>query len=771
MTGAQEGESSSPPSAMLEETTATDITPPVVKSISEGSFVANFWRAHTDQEWSVKDFSGDDDKTEDDVSGISLAQGTRLVVPPPNPRHRKNGAPRLGFHSDFKTDDLDGMVVFFQAKANESISLALSPFPSYYPPKANQEPEEYKETPETNTTTAPGSTRYEIVLGANKNTSTTIQRYILQDGNAGGRVRFRTDAVVTVPSRVCRGFGNPTPEDDDQCWTSYWVCLSNSKVYVGMGKIPGKECFAVMEQPQISSAERQDESSNEPETSTTEIPKGTTPLPIRYVGFGNKSTKDSMEVRNLVVTNIPPCLDTLLKHIPSQDDLPIVCLPPAILSSSGMEVEDAETMELKKYMEQYKAECLVRKKRAQKYDTQYKEQPMKDFLPWTLTKRLLYQTSQSASSTNNASTGGFVAGEIDFLDPKEVSKREARQARFAGESKKDNDEAVANIPALKADGLPVEQAWDKEDMLRQVRRDPPPYLWKECPSNSETIETFKNAPDPFAMYDETTKAANWIDDKLHVSAIDWAAFKQIGNDDLLKHFESYGPVKYIEWLGDVNCNICFGSKHSATRALVCLSNELPSPPPLLPTVKKDTDEMKDATETDATTPPVTNPNTIDLGCMTWRFGKRPIRKICNDRRGRKGTTARYLLRMAMTEDVLVERPNSWPEPPGGFSSDRVLGPKSDFGNTNKKKRGNNTQRKQHQQQQQNRAGKKSNRKRQRGDSKQTAKKGAQRTNTNKGNSSKWSGEDFLNRGLSSSRAGFSVEEMEKERQAKKQKKN
>jgi len=289
------------------------------------------------------------------------------------------------------------------------------------------------------------------------------------------------------------------------------------------------------------------------------------------------------------------------------------------------------------------------------------------------------------------------------------------------------------------------------------------------------------------MYDETTRAASWIPGKLHVSSIDWAAFKQIRNDDLLGHFESYGPIRYVEWLGDVSCNVCFADKHSASRALMCLSNELPSPPPPAPNPTA-------ATAAAGTPGEPLAARAIDLGRMTWRLGKRPIRKISNDRHGRKGTTARYLLRVATTDDVLIERPNSWPEPPGGFCSDRVLGPGSDFadakgtakarartgtnGNQNHKQK---PQPKQQQQQQQN----KSKRKRGRGENennnnsnngnsnknkKKNSKNDRKKTNKARRNANEGSDPGLLNRGLSSGRAGFSVEEMEKERQAKKRQK-
>ena len=53
-------------------------------------------------------------------------------------------------------------------------------------------------------------------------------------------------------------------------------------------------------------------------------------------------------------------------------------------------------------------------------------------------------------------------------------------------------------------------------------------------------------------------------------------------------------------------------------------------------------------------------------------------QVSNDRYGRKNTIARFLLRIALSSDMLEERPNSWPRPPGGFSSTRVLGPQSDL---------------------------------------------------------------------------------------------
>lgn len=38
---------------------------------------------------------------------------------------------------------------------------------------------------------------------------------------------------------------------------------------------------------------------------------------------------------------------------------------------------------------------------------------------------------------------------------------------------------------------------------------------------------------------------------------------------------------YVEWLGELSCNVLFEDKHSAARAFHALSQELPSPPPTI----------------------------------------------------------------------------------------------------------------------------------------------------------------------------------------------
>lgn len=162
---------------------------------------------------------------------------------------------------------------------------------------------------------------------------------------------------------------------------------------------------------------------------------------------------------------------------------------------------------------------------------------------------------------------------------------------------------------------------------------------------------------------------------------------------------------YVEWLSDLSCNIHFQDQFSAARALENISQRIPSPPP---------DEL----ETSETVP-------SDLGRMGWRLGKKMLYKVKNDRFGRRGTRARLLMRIATTLDILHERPSSWKSPPG-FSSSRVLGPGSETRGTKAKEP----------------------RKR----NEATKQKG-----------------DPMVQGLSSGRAGFSVEEIEAERAKKRMK--
>mmetsp|Transcript_15906 Transcript_15906/g.20926 ORF Transcript_15906/g.20926 Transcript_15906/m.20926 type:complete len:155 (+) Transcript_15906:2-466(+) len=131
--------------------------------------------------------------------------------------------------------------------------------------------------------------------------------------------------------------------------------------------------------------------------------------------------------------------------------------------------------------------------------------------------------------------------------------------------------------------------------------------------------------------------------------------------------------------------------------------------------------------------------------MGWKFCKQPIRKVHNDRYGRRGTTARILLRVATNADILTDRPTSWPKPPPGFTTKRVLGPGSDFDSQPRRKK---------------------RRKNHRRDDNRGANNKGDDGNPTAYDFASGSGLPAMDRGLSSGRDGFSVEELEAERAAK-----
>lgn len=99
------------------------------------------------------------------------------------------------------------------------------------------------------------------------------------------------------------------------------------------------------------------------------------------------------------------------------------------------------------------------------------------------------------------------------------------------------------------------------------------------------------------------------------------------------------------------------------------------------------------------------------------------------------------MRSALSTDILQDRPNSWPAPPGGFSSTEVLGPDSDY-----------------------KGGKKKGKKKRQREAKPKEQRDVYVPHVDP------DGEHpMLVRGLASGREGFSLEEMEQERARKRTK--
>lgn len=256
---------------------------------------------------------------------------------------------------------------------------------------------------------------------------------------------------------------------------------------------------------------------------------------------------------------------------------------------------------LRLVMEDYEKECSKRKARAEKFGTKYAPPKLEAFLPWSEAKRLKAKPKK-----------GFTTG-FDMLDSEEVRKQAARRARFsvstATATGEPNDgkapltesatQSSTTVEKQENGTLPVVQAWDKQEIVSEYRVDPPMSLRTQPGSDSPDKTPYKLDPD------NKQAPPTWIREKIHIFAIDWAAFKQMRNKDIMGFFSAYGP-SYIEWLADLSCNIYFNDKFTAKRALMNLSQSIPSPPP----------------------PALGSIHTYpDLGNMTWRFCNRPIQKV------------------------------------------------------------------------------------------------------------------------------------------------
>jgi hypothetical protein len=414
-------------------------------------------------------------------------------------------------------------------------------------------------------------------------------------------------AMHLRPGRTCQ----------ERAWTKYWICFTRGgHVYAGVGNSPGQDCAVLL---------RNDNDSEQPAAA------------VCHVGIGNYAGKSSnrQAVAPIKVRNI-----SLTATVPDWLQASLSVLQP--LNLKYIQVDDLDNKDAE-LLAEYDKECKKARERAAKFNVAYKEPEA--FLPWSQTRRLRANPE-----------AGFATG-IDVSSDAEKAKQKARQERFGTivEQAESTGNVDAEMNATEQEELPVVQAWDNEAFVKNQRRDPPESLWKYPPVSKTKAEI-----DDFAMHivDEPTLQP----EKIHIFSIDWAAFKQIRTDDILEHFEVYGP-SYVEWLGDLCCNVHFADEYSAARALANLSTELPSPPPS--TVRLNSD----------------NENYIpcDFGAMGWRIGKTVLRKIANDKHGRRGTTARLLLRTATSCDILQKRPSVWPKPPPGFSRTRILGPGSDFG--------------------------------------------------------------------------------------------
>ncbi len=603
---------------------------------------------------------------------------------------------------------------------------------------------------------------YVVHFGANGNLQTVIRRH----------VNYNEAVDLTFPSRVC----------SENHWIPYWICLQNGNLSAGVGKCVGKHVIGSLDDSMYNMLRSGVDA-------------------VRYVGIGNSALNRNardLRVRNVAVMSIPGQFG--LEGVPMEAQSAFVNILDMEYANNNAMAGGAGGGSVPTEAEllaEYNKERAKAKARAAKFGIEYKEPAPDAFLKWSEARRLRANPER-----------GFITG-IDTFSAAEKAKADARKERFAKDERKrkglDDDNAdsnnnnngdgsdneggdgameddegvddVAEWEKTKKDPLPIEQAWDNWKLVSKFRADPPGNLLSNGNTSGEIVLSLGADGDTSGMdtAEFIPKKIVVVPSKIHIFSIDWAPFKQIRTDDLLSFFRDYGP-SYVEWLGELSCNVLFEDKHSAARALHALSQELPSPPPDAvdmtkrwepPSAQKKDEDMNDENANgeknelddnsvrdfplDAPAPqPVDaaiesdedeREPLPDFGDMGWRFCKWTVRKVSNDRYGRRGTRARVLMRLATTLDVLDDRPTEWPKPPPGFTTKRVLMPWHDF--TTKRRR----------------EGKRDTKRRRRSD-------GGRRRRGHDNNNNERDLDTRLGEGLSSGRAGFSVEEIQAERNAK-----
>lgn len=546
----------------------------------------------------------------------------------------------IHFHSNLRlplgSPVSKGMVVTLEAMARECVAVALSPQPSFELGKT-----------------------YAIHIGAASNIQTVIRRRLVNGTQA-------VDVIESSP-QIC----------SSDKYVSYWIILQgNGQLSVGIGKTPGKNCIASL-----------DDSMYHALRSGVDA--------VKYVGIGNsalgRKARD-LKVRNVRVMPVPDAFAAF-------SGIPITPYDP-LAAQKEMDEQDAELWA------EYQKECDKAKKRAMKFGIEYKQPAPDAFFKWSEARRLRANPEK-----------GFITG-MDIQSAEEQEKARKRKERFEEEEKKNKadmgmaDESQDNEEGMedddnqeeekkKRDPLPLEQAWDNEELVGDMRVDPPTSLYLypiEIKAEDEVLNEGE-------MAEEDTKPPITVPNKIHLFAIDWAAFKQIRTDDIMAFFKIYGP-SYVEWLGELSCNIHFGDKYSASRALEALSRPLPVEIPLKREHGNDAnnqesgdDAVMNTENVEVKVEGVEQPSgeqtsgedamdaekaknvpisATNLGAMGWRMCNYPIRKIHNDRYGRRGTRSRCIVRVATSIDVLDERPTQWPKPPPGYTTKAVLGPGNDF---------------------------------------------------------------------------------------------
>jgi len=418
------------------------------------------------------------------------------------------------------------IVLTFEAMARECIAIALSPSPEFV----------YGKT-------------YEVHIGANGNLSTVIRR--VKKGGGDDEVE---DVFPSI--RIC----------SEKEYTKYWVVFQRGKLSVGIRttsdttttttSVVGNHCLGTLDDTMYDTLRPGQDA-------------------VRYVGLGNSSfigrrgdnNNNIVKIRNLILLPIPPSI--------KQSGGIVMEKIGQILIQKLMMNNKTEQDELL-LLHEYEEECQKAQARATKFNVAYKDPPPDAFLKWSEARRLRANPQS-----------GFATG-FDLTTKEEEEKRLARKERFSITPKRkmttasdDDENNVINNTTTNDDEIKQQQETKKDDQdttqqQQQLHLLPVIQAW----DNQELVREFRVDPQVVVGMNDNGNETQTVPEKIHIFAIDWAAFKQIRSDDIMSYFSLYGP-SYVEWLGELSCNVLFQDRFSAARALAASSQQIPSPPPVV----------------------------------------------------------------------------------------------------------------------------------------------------------------------------------------------
>ncbi|GMH58771.1 hypothetical protein TrST_g5231 [Triparma strigata] len=578
------------------------------------------------------------------------------------------------FNSDLKLPSIsmaDGdltipnsLLFTFQACAPGFLEVALSPTPSF----------------------AIENT-YQLTFGAGANMKCVIKR---RTGD-GSDAAFNVD----VPARVC----------DSNSWITYWVCVSEGKVMMGVNdpEEGSDDSAADMEDSSYFTGKNclisQDDTFYDSLRPSQDR--------VKFVGLGNfaglgfkgTTSSKSIRVRKIELRRLTE-LDVI--EDVRANDKGVYIVKSKVVEAGGSSIMKDKSKEL---MEEWGKECERQKKRAEKFGNEYETPDLESFAKWSEAKMMRSNPSK-----------GFITG-IDTESKEEEDKRNARKERFERDRKReaarkrgrDPDDEEAEETNMD-DENPVEGS-DVVEGAVEVKRGEPlnaqqayanQWLWKY------RVDPNMGSGDAFAdAMTGADSAEKQIKEKIHLFCIDLAAFKQIRSDDILAHFADFGP-SYVEWLSETSVNVMFEDAFSAARAMKALGQEIPEREVQVQEAGEEKvneeggedvamddkeegagEEKEKEKETEAETEPGNamdeekdkegeegeeKEEDVDLNALGWMFCKSAIFKVKDDRFGRRGTRSRFLMRYATSSDVLHDKDDVLKlKLPKNFSRDRVIG--------------------------------------------------------------------------------------------------